>query len=421
MRQSKLFQVIGQLDGHELNRLHRFVISPYFNRNEPIIKLFEFFKAELKSSTSSDFEKEIIWETCFGKDDPFDDGRFRKLQSDLLKLIESFFAQEAFESNPVHKAKYLLDSILDRSLENLQASAFKSAYKLMEDQSLKPSSHYYFKYEIEQNLYRLHQKHAERSIKSNIENIAVNLDRFYLGEKLRYYCTILNHQLLAALSYEMLFINEIIQHIESHDYSDVPSIIIYYQILLTYKEPEQKLHYDKLKDLIEKHIHLFPDYEAKEILDAALNYSLKRMNAGEIEYIRETFDLYVKFLESGALLVNEQITPWSFKNIVTTGLRLNEFDWIEDFIKNYSQHLDERYRDNAVTFNMAQFYFYKKQYPEVIKLLSKVEYEDLIYNLNSKTLLMASYFELDEIEALNSLLDTFRVYLSRNNKIPGIR
>jgi len=421
MRQSKLIQVIEQLDGHELNRLHRFVISPYFNRNEPIIRLFEFVKTEIKNPTELELEKEALWKICFGPDEPFDDGRFRKLQSDLLKLIESFFAQEAFESNPVHKAKYLLDSILDRGLESLQSSAFKSAYKLVEEQTLKPSSHYYFQYEIEQNLYRFHQKHAERSIKSNIENIALNLDRFYLGEKLRYYCTILNHQLLAALTYEMLFINEIIKHIESHDYSDVPSIIMYYQILLTYKEPEEKVHYDKLKELIEKHIHLFPDNEAKEILDAALNYSLKRMNAGEVEYIRETFDLYVKFLESGVLLVNGQITPWSFKNIVTTGLRLNEFDWIENFIKNYSQHLDERYRDNAITFNMAQFYFYKKQYPEVIKLLSKVEYEDLIYNLNSKTLLMASYFELDEIEALNSLLDTFRVYLGRNSKIPSIR
>jgi hypothetical protein len=421
MRESKLYEVISQLSGHELNRLHRFVISPYFNRNEPIIRLFEWIKDDLKQTESKELDKEELWKITFGMKDAFDDGRFRKLQSDLLKLVEEFFAQEAFESNPMHKAKYLLDSILDKGLENLQATAFKSAYRLMESQTLRPSSHYYFQYEIEQSMYRIHQRHAERSVKSNIENIALNLDRFYLGEKLRYYCTILNHQLLAALSYEMLFINEIISHIENHDYSDVPSISIYYQILLTYKEPEVKAHYDRLKELIDKHILLFPDYEAKEILDAALNYSLKRMNAGESAYIRETFNLYVQFLESGALFVNGQITPWSFKNIVTTGLRLNEFDWIENFIKQYSSYIDERYRENAITFNLAQFYFYKKEYSDVIRLLSKVEYEDLTYNLNSKTLLMASYYELDEIEALNSLLDTFRVYLSRNNKIPAAR
>lgn len=135
-----------------------------------------------------------------------------------------------------------------------------------------------------------------------------------------------------------------------------------------------------------------------------MNYSLKRMNSGEKEYIRETFELYVKFLEKGLLHVKGKISPWSFKNIVTTGLRLSEFDWVENFIHAYSHDLDERYRNNAMTFNLAQFYFYKKDYANVITLLSKVEYDDITYNLNSKTLLMASYYELDELEALNSLL-----------------
>ena len=221
--------------------------------------------------------------------------------------------------------------------------------------------------------------------------------------------------------YKMLFIDEIIEHVEKHDYSDVPPILIYYQILLTYREPEDKKHYDKLKELIEQFIQLFPESEAKEIIDATLNYSIKRMNAGEEEYIREAFNLYVKSLESGLLLVKGNITPWSFKNIVTIGLRLKEFDWIENFIHKYSALLDERYRDNAITFNLAQLYFYKKDYSKVISQLSHVEYEDMTYNLNSKTLLMASYYELDELEALGSLLDTFRVYLSRNKELPPTR
>jgi hypothetical protein len=94
---------------------------------------------------------------------------------------------------------------------------------------------------------------------------------------------------------------------------------------------------------------------------------------------------------------------------------------VEKFIHEYNIRLDEKYRDNAVTFNLAQLYFYKKDYPGVIAQLSQVEYEDITYNLNSKTLLMASYFELDELDALNSLLDTFRVYLNRNKKIPATR
>ena len=421
MREGKLYQAIVQLNGHELNRLHRFVESPFFNRNEPIKRLFEWIKDDLKGTQNEPVDPNSLWEVCFGKEQPFNASRFRKLQSDLLKTVEDYYAQEAFEANPIHKAKYLLETIYDRNLEKLKTGALKTAQRLVEEQELKPASFYYYQYELEQSIYDLSRVQLERSTKSNIESIALNLDRFYLAEKLRYYCTVLNHLHVAALDYHMLFMDEIIKHVETHNYSDVPPIVIYHQILLTYKEPEKKEHYENLKRLIDKHIQLFPETEAKEILDAALNYCTKKINSGNSEYIREMFDLYVNSLQSGVLLVRGQITPWSFKNIVTTGLRLKEFEWIEQFIQEYSIYLDPRFRQNAITFNLAQLYFYKKEFDKVISQLSQVEYEDMIYNLNSKTLLMASYYELDEIEALHSLLDTFRVYLNRNKELPATR
>jgi hypothetical protein len=131
--------------------------------------------------------------------------------------------------------------------------------------------------------------------------------------------------------------------------------------------------------------------------------------------------LFQDWLPRGLLFVRGKLTQYHFKNIVTIGLRLKEFDWIENFITSYSQYLDDQHRENAVTFNLAQLYFYKRDYPRVISQLNQVEYEDITYNLNSKTLLMASYYELDEIDALGSLLDTFRVYLNRNKELPATR
>jgi len=219
----------------------------------------------------------------------------------------------------------------------------------------------------------------------------------------------------------MLFIDEIIDHVEANDYSDTPPIVIYHQILLSYKEPNDKKHFNSIKSLIEQHIHIFPETEVKEILDSALNYCIKKMNAGETEFVREAFSLYQDWLKRDLLQVRGNIDPFHFKNIVTAGLRLNEFDWVENFIHTYSLKMDESHRFNALTFNLAQLYFYKKEYEKVIQKLNLVEYDDMTYNLNSKTLLMASYYELDEIEALGSLLDTFRVYLNRNKELPATR
>ncbi|MDZ4747662.1 MAG: hypothetical protein SH808_04195 [Saprospiraceae bacterium] len=421
MRESKLYKAIIRLSGHELNRLHRFILSPFFNRNDSIVHLFEWIKNDLKEEMTEPFAKEVLWSVCFGKKEQFDDGRFRKLQSDLLRLVEEFYAQEVFEANSIHKAKYLLEAIYDRNLTELQASALKTAKRFAEEQILKPASHYYYKYEIEQRTFLLNRFQTERSIKSNIEDIARNLDRFYLAEKLRYYCTILDHQNLIEIDYKMLFIDEIIEHVKSNDYSDTPPIKIYYQILLCYKEPNNRQHFDSIKELIKKHIHIFPEIEVAEILDSALNYCIKQTNQGHSEFVVEAFNLYQEWLPRGLLLVQGKLTPFHFKNIVFAGLRLNEFDWVEKFIHDYSVHLDEKHKFNAITFNLAQLYFYKKEYNKVIQQLSQVEYDDITYNLNSKTLLMASYYELDEIEALGSLLDAFRIYLNRNKDIPSTR
>lgn len=421
MRDTKLYKALVQLSGHELNRLFRFVVSPYFNRNESIIKLFEWIREDLKSEESTPISKEELWRICYGSAEEFQDGRFRKLQSDLLKLVEEYYAQEIFESNPIYKAKYLLEAINEKKLQPLKTSALKTAKILIESQELRPAAFYYYQYEIEQSTFDLNRTQSERSSKSNIEDIAQNLDRFYLAEKLRYYCTILNHQNVAALDYKLLFIDEIIKHVEAHGYEDVPPIRVYYQILQTYKFPENRKHYDELREHIRKYIHNFPESQIREILDATFNYCILKSNSGELEFVRELFSIYVESLENKLLLVKGQIDPFSFKNIVTAGLRLNEFDWVENFIYEYSLSLDEKFRDNAITFNLAQLYFYKKDYQNVISQLSQVEYDDITYNLNSKTLLMASYYELDELEALGSLLDTFRIYLSRNKEIPPTR
>ncbi|MCU0391342.1 MAG: hypothetical protein MUE81_09515 [Thermoflexibacter sp.] len=43
-----------------------------------------------------------------------------------------------------------------------------------------------------------------------------------------------------------------------------------------------------------------------------------------------------------------------------------------------------------------------------------VEYEDFTYNLNSKTMLLSTYYEMDELEPLYSLMDSFRTYINRH-------
>ena len=53
-------------------------------------------------------------------------------------------------------------------------------------------------------------------------------------------------------------------------------------------------------------------------------------------------------------------------------------------------------------------------------MLLKVEFNDVYYHLDSKSLLMKVYFELDEYDAFSSLVDAFKIYLRRNQTISEV-
>ena len=74
-----------------------------------------------------------------------------------------------------------------------------------------------------------------------------------------------------------------------------------------------------------------------------------------------------------------------------------------------------------MSFNLSQLYLYQKKYPKVISILQEVEYNDYMTNLAAKSTLIGAYYEVGEIDPLSSLLESFRVYLNRNNEIPIAR
>jgi hypothetical protein len=146
---------------------------------------------------------------------------------------------------------------------------------------------------------------------------------------------------------------EIIDHLSKNDYSLVVPINLYYQTYLTYTQPERLEHFTTLKQLIHEFIDLLPDNDAKDIMSSALNYCITQVNKGVGSFLREYLDLSEIGIKRRVLLVNEYLSPWIFRNIVFAGLRLGDFTWVESFIHTYKFQIEEKYRSNAVSFNLA--------------------------------------------------------------------
>jgi hypothetical protein len=122
-------------------------------------------------------------------------------------------------------------------------------------------------------------------------------------------------------------------------------------------------------------------------------------------------------IETGIILNKGVIVPWDYKNITSVGLRVGEYIWVEKFIKNYNGNLPKDYQKNALTYNLAILNFHKKEYDEVITLLRDMTYRDVFDALQGRWLLLKTYYELDESDALDALIDSFRIFLRRNKSI----
>ena len=264
---------------------------------------------------------------------------------------------------------------------------------------------------------RFFQKQKLRRFDKNLQYASDNLDLFYLSAKLKYTCEMLDRQKVLSADYQNAMIEEVANYLENTPHDQHPSIAIYYQIFLTLTKENGEAHFEKLKQLLNIHFNRISPKEMKHMYLATLNFCIRKVRKKEEKFVKEAFDLFLRGIETRLLYENDHLSPWTFKNVVKLGLRLKQFDWTEQFILKYQNHLSEEFRQNALNYNLADLFYYKKDLGKALEYLQKVEYSDVFYALNSKEMLLKIYYEMNEEEALHNLLASFRIYLKRNKLI----
>lgn len=408
----RLWETVSTFDQYDRSRFRKFLQSPYFNRDEELLNFYQ----ELWDNGKKILEKpRQHWPRI--SHTTYKEGHFRRRCSDLLDLALQFLAQRRFDKDALQQNIYQRLEVQQRSCGRLYKRLLQKGQRLLERDAYRNGLHYLQGYRLAVSQHGLEEQSYAREVKANIEQIATQLDYFYLAEKLKYYCEVLNRQRVMSFEYEFLLMEGIVAHLRTKDYSAVPPIAIYKQVLLTLIEFEEERHYFELKDLLARFAEQFSPNEAKDMYSYAQNYCIRRINQGEERYMQEIFALYKKLLEQKIIWYSGELSPWDYKNIVVVALRVGDFDWAETFIRSFQSRLPNAYRENAFRYNLAKLRFYQANYDAVIQLLQAVEYQDIFYQLDSKAMLLQTYYELDEWEALDALVDSFRVYLQRKKVI----
>jgi len=423
MTDSKVFLALKHLTVYELNSFKKYIESPYFNMNESLLSLYDIYAPMIKGQVDEELTKEIIWSIVY-PDAKYNDTKYRKLHAELLRVFEEFLAQKMFDKNKALKQNLTLQAVRIKKIEKLYKSVSASSARAIEHSFNRSSEYLYAKYFNEKEKLELYsESEIMRKRSKNIENevniaeIVKYLDEFYISEKLKYYVKLLGWKKMITLEQELNHIPQLEEMIKSKIYEEVPPIQIYDTIIKTQKDQENVDNYFKLKQQVNDFIDYFPDDEIRNIYDALLSFCVRRVNKGDLAFQEETLNVYKGALAKETIFQNGRITPVTFNNIVFFALRTGDYDWAEEFVEQYQEKLSDKDRVSSVAFSSARIQFYRKNFGKVIELLQEVEMSSAVYTLSSKTILLLSYYELDEFDALDSFINSFRVYLNREKAI----
>ncbi|HCV50501.1 MAG TPA: hypothetical protein DGP89_04080, partial [Saprospirales bacterium] len=201
------------MDVYENNAFKKFLLSPYFNKNKSLIALHDIYTNYSEKQLELE-DKKTIWNSIL-ENKNYNDSKFRKLNSDLLKLFEQFIRIEAFEADKKTRLTVELKAINNRNLDILYNSTKAKIDRYKKYNIDKSADHYYYLYETEKTKFELKTDIERKNKKTdftkefNISNISINLDIFYLSEKLKYISTTLSWSKLYKIKIEPFDISPI--------------------------------------------------------------------------------------------------------------------------------------------------------------------------------------------------------------------
>lgn len=419
MFSEKLISLLQTFSKHELNRFRKFLLSPYLNDQEDLTLLFELMNDALRKGDEavSDLDKPAVWKALYPKR-PYEDAHLRRMASDLTLLAQRFLVEEARQQEPLTEALDLQKVLEKPELRKHLASLERQIEKLLEQSEGKSTNYYFAQFRNHWNIFnRASKMVATAGYTEKLVAADFYLECFYLVQKLKLYIAWLLYRGFRVTEQEVPFMPGFWEYLEDKRFDEIPLIRIYRKIVVSFAESENESHFQELLSELNQNASELTKSDLRECYHICQNYCALKINQGKTEYYYQYFQIIKSMVEQGVLVENGQLPEAVFKNFITVSLGAGEYEWTEQFIQNYAPFLPSRIRENARMFNLAYVYFYQKNYEKVIEYLRDVEYSDVVYSLGAKSILLRTYYEQGEFLALDSLMDSFRIYLRRNKVI----
>ncbi len=417
MIKSRLIEVLRTFSNKEFRDLGKWLQSPYHNQRQDVVTLYNFLLENNNLENNKLLSKENAFIKVYPKE-KFDDAKMRQVMHFLFKAVENFLVYNESAKDTAKNDVLLARVYRRKKLAKSLKKSIKNAANTLDSQSFREYNYYNEIFLLEEEKYHFLVELKGVRTEVNIQEISNALDTSFLIKKLKIAWLSKAHKAVYKTEYSLGLIDEAVSFVENNDLMNIPAIAVHYFMYKTITESNNEQYYEKLKEQIFQNSSLFPKSELGDIYIMALNYCVGKMNSGNKKFVRETYELYKDGFDKEILIQDNKVSRITFQNVVLSGLRVKEYEWVEKYIEKYQKYLVKEYQESIVKYCLAMLNYEKKDYDKALDLLRFYEHDNVVLtNLNAKTILLKIYYEQDEFKPLESLLESMRAYIQRKKII----
>lgn len=419
MINTKVVEILRTFDKETLKRLELFITSPFFNTKKEMVLLIKYL---LKFAPNFDNEAKLNRMLVYRKVFPnkrYSRDKIQRIIKALTQLIEQFIAHDAFSKDKINQKRNVLKYYSKQKLPKFFSQEQADLQALLEEKAVKNEQDYFNMYRLAKDnfIFDSNNNLLEVNRYANIEQAINLMEIIYILSNLKLLSHMFSYKTVVKEELELSGIDWILAQVRSERFKEIELINAYYNAVMFLKDQNNEENFQNVKAILKTDKLKTQEEEEKLLFDLVINYCALQINAGKLEYYHELFNLYQIALRKDILYVDGYLFPNTVKNIVTTGLRLNELEWTENFLNDYKHKLNPEHQEDIYNYNMAHVLFYKKEYDKALEYLEEAHYKDTFFKTDAKKLKVKIFYEQDEIRLLDSYIEQFYMANYRNNLV----
>lgn len=408
-----------------------FVASPFYNKSVPLMQLCVYYLGGKLEENQMGIGMESIEKYTISEEDAFavvypdkvfEKTTLQRLNSRLTKLLEEYIVVVQRTNDNWKQSFALLQFYNERNLNNLFENHLKALQKEHHAQPYRDSRFFFKQYILDVEISNF-ESYKKDDYTGDVHFQASNnaLDVYYICTKIEQLCLMLNRARTTRYEYEYTMLKRFLTDLEGTWYLDNASIKLWYGGLKLLHEPTKK-HHKSLQILLEKYPNLLPKQEARHLYTYLENTAREVYAHDRTVFLQTLFDLYENQLNYGIIYTKEgYLPPQTFYNIFVVAMALEKAKWVNDFLTLNRHKIIVEYESNDTVFDLctAILYFEQGHYARALDTLNETHFESIYFKMTERRLRLKLYFELKEAQLFESLINSFRKFLTDSkHKLP---